>query len=98
MVSFYADQFAGGRSIGRVTIDGKTFHHLVFEEADVEWQLWVQGGPKPTVRRSEIIYRKMPRQPRVTIDFLNWNLDAMPPADFFTLRKPADAKSITFLK
>jgi hypothetical protein len=92
------DGLTSAAIIGRVTIDGKTFHHLVFEEPDAEWQLWVLGGPKPTIRRSEIIYKTMPRQPRVTIDFLNWNLDATPAADFFSFKKPADAKSISFLK
>jgi hypothetical protein len=83
--------------IGRVTLEGRTFHHLVFTEKDADWQLWVEGGAKPTVRRVEIVYKNMPREPRITIDFANWNLSATPAADFFTYHKPADAKAISFL-
>jgi hypothetical protein len=91
------DGLEGAAAVGRMMIEGRTFHHLVFTEKNAEWQIWVEAGAKPTPRRVQIVYTSMPRQPRVTIDFSNWNLDATPAADFFTFHKPADAKAISQL-
>jgi hypothetical protein len=91
------DGLSSAAVIGRVEIAGKTFHHLVFRENDAEWQLWVEAGEKPTPRRVQIVYKNLPRQPRVTVDFSDWNLNAKPPNDFFTFQKPQDAVAISFL-
>jgi hypothetical protein len=92
------DGLTGAAVIGRVEIAGKTFHHLLFSEKDAEWQLWVEAGAKPTPRRAQIVYKRLAREPRVTIDFLEWNLSANPPPDLFVFQKPADAKAIQFLE
>lgn len=83
--------------IGRVEIDGKTFHHLAFTEADAEWQLWVEGGAKPLPRRAQIVYKTLPRQPRMTVDFFDWNLAPALAADFFVFNRPAEAKAVSTL-
>jgi hypothetical protein len=93
-----ADGLNGAAVIGRVELAGKTFHHLVFSEKDAEWQLWVEAGEKPTPRRAQIVYKALPREPRVTVDFFDWNLSADPPASLFDFQKPADAKPIQFLE
>jgi hypothetical protein len=97
----YATAIEGIKSaavIGRVEIGDKVFHHLVFTEQDVDWQMWVEGGEHPTPKRTEIIYKTMPGAPRVTIEFSDWNLQANPSLDTFVFHKPADAHQIEFLK
>jgi len=84
--------------IGRDEIDGKTYHHLSFGEKQADWQLWVEAGTKPTPRRAEIVYKTLRREPRVTIEFFDWNLAANPPASLFVFPKPDDAKYIDFLE
>jgi hypothetical protein len=84
--------------IGRVEIAGKTYHHVIFTEKEAEWQLWVEGGAKPTLRRAQVVYKTLPREPRVTIDFYDWNLSAKPPASEFVFHKPDDAKAIEFME
>jgi hypothetical protein len=93
-----ADGLTRAAVIGRVEIEGKTFHHLVFSEKDAEWQIWVEGGGKPTLRRAQVVYRNVPREPRVTINFSDWNLSATPSADYFVFKKPQDAVAISFLE
>lgn len=84
--------------IGRDEIDGKTYHHLSFGEKEGDWQLWVEAGDKPVPRRAEIVYKTLRREPRVTIEFFDWNLAANPPASFFVFAKPDDARYIDFLE
>jgi hypothetical protein len=88
----------GAAVIGRIQLSGKIFHHLVFLEKDTEWQLWVEAGLRPTPRRAQIVYKGMEREPRVVVDFLDWNLSANPPPAFFVFQKPAGAKAIGFLE
>jgi hypothetical protein len=83
--------------IGRVDINQKTFIHLVFTEANADWQLWVEPGDKPLPRAMTIIYKKEPGSPRITMDFKDWNLNAQPSPDTFEFVKPADAHEIQFL-
>lgn len=40
----------------------------------------------------------MPQQPRVTVEFSDWNLEAAPTEETFHFNKPSDAKQIEFLK
>ncbi len=84
--------------IGRSEVAGKIYHHLAFTESDTEWQVWVEAGDRPTPRRLEIVYKDLPREPRVTVDFLEWNLNANLSPDSFTFHKPQDAKQIEFIK
>jgi len=83
--------------IGMVKIIDQPVHHLAFTEPDAEWQLWVIGGDNPRVRRLQVIDGSETYQPRLTIDFLDWNLKATPAADLFTFTKPADAHEVPLL-
>lgn len=91
------DDLVTGYVIGKVAMFGETVHHLAFTEPDAEWQLWVTGGDHPQVRRLEVINKSLPERPRITVDFLDWNLNASPNSNLFTFEKPADAKQIEML-
>jgi|GEM_PF-2456193 len=84
--------------IGRMEIDGETVHQLAFTEPHAEWQLWVIGGPNPTIRRLQVIDKDASYHPRTIVDFTDWNFNASPSAELFTFQKPADAVAIGSLK
>ena len=81
--------------IGRVDIDGKTYHHLAFTEADSEWQLWVEGVERPVPRRAQVIYKTLPREPRMVVDFSDWNFSRTIANDFFAFSRPKDATAVS---
>jgi hypothetical protein len=83
--------------VGHVKINQKMFIHVVFTEASADWQLWVEPGDKPLPRAMTVIYKKQPGSPRTTMDFRDWNLNAVAPASTFAFVKPADAHEIDFL-
>jgi hypothetical protein len=76
----------------------KPVHHLAFTEKDAEYQLWVTGLPDPRIQGLEVINMALARQPRVMIEFSDWNLNPQNQADTFSFKKPADAKQIDFLQ
>jgi hypothetical protein len=87
-----------GYVIGQVQMYDKTVHQLAFTEKDAEYQLWVTGEPNPRIQALQIIDMARSREPRVTIQFSDWNLNPQIQADTFSFNKPADAKQIDFLK
>lgn len=78
--------------IGRDEIDGKPYHHLMFTKADTETQLWVEGGTAPLPRRVQVIYKNQPRQPRMIVDYSDWNMNPNFANDYFQFKRPPDAK------
>jgi hypothetical protein len=80
--------------LGVVTVDGVRCRHLLFREADADWQLWVEAGPRPLPRRLKIVYTQEPGAPRVLAILSDWSLDAKLPASRFVVVKPAGAVRI----
>jgi hypothetical protein len=84
--------------IGKMQMFDLTVHHLVFTEKDAEWQLWVTDGQNPRIQRLQVINKAMPHEPRITVEFSGWNLNAPTRPEMFTFRKPEGAMEIDFLK
>ena len=87
----------GLRSANEVGIDNDgnaQYLHLAFTEPDANWQLWLSGPNQVLPRRMAIVYKTIPGEPRVMVDFSDWNLNAEVPADAFVFSKPAGAVSV----
>jgi hypothetical protein len=87
-----------GYVVGQVQMFDKTVHQLAFTEKDAEYQLWVTGAPNPRVQALQVINMAVAREPRVIIEYSDWNLNPQIQADTFSFKKPADAKQIDFLQ
>jgi len=84
--------------IGKTQMFDLTVHHLAFTEPNAEWQLWVTDGQNPRIQRLQVINKAKPRQPRITVEFFDWNLDAPTRPEMFSFQKPEGAREIDFLK
>jgi hypothetical protein len=87
-----------GYVIGRVQMDGKQVHQLAFTEKDAEYQLWVTGLPNPRIQGLQVVNMALAHEPRVMIEFSDWNFNPRIQADTFSFKIPADAKQIDFLQ
>ncbi len=87
-----------GYVIGKVQMFDMPVHQLAFTEKGAEWQLWVTGGPDPRIKALEVINMALAREPRVTVEFSDWNLNPDIQPDTFSFQKPEGAKQIDFLK
>jgi len=87
-----------GYVIGEVALYDTKAHHLAFTEAQAEWQLWVTGGSTPRIKVLEVINKGQTHEPRVVVQFFDWNLKANVQPDMFTFKPPAGAKEIEFSK
>ncbi len=83
--------------IGATTLDGVNVTQLAFTEPGATWQVWVEGGAAPRVRRLEIIYLDRPGHPRVRVDFSDWKIGGSVDPALFAFTPPPDAHEITLL-
>jgi len=84
--------------VGKVDLFDQKVYHLAFTEPEAEWQLWIVGDEKPIVKRLEVINKTKPHDPRIIVDFFDWDFNPTTSNDMFTFSKPADAHEIEMLK
>jgi hypothetical protein len=85
-----------GKHIGRGVVDGLECEHLAFRDADTDWQLWVEVGPKPIPRKYVITSKAVAGAPQYTLVIRSWKTDEQPGADAFAFKPKPDAKKVDF--
>jgi len=84
-----------GFYVGPARLNGVETDQYAFSTADLDWQIWIQRGPKPAPRKIVITSLFDPAQPQFSAE-LTWNpTPAFKTADF-TFTPPPNAKTITF--
>lgn len=86
-----------GLYLGLHRIDGVPCHHLAFTQASVDWQLWVQDGATPLIRKLVVTYKTLPQSPQFTALLSDWSLGTPIPDSTFNLEIPKDASKIEFM-
>jgi hypothetical protein len=82
------------KHIGQGVVDGIDCEHLAFRNADVDWQLWVEVGPRPIPRKYVITSKGVTGAPQYTLRIKEWRTDAPVAADAFVFKPPGDAKKV----
>jgi hypothetical protein len=73
---------------------GVPCHHLSFEQATIDWQLWIDAGPEPLPRKLVIAYKTEDEVPQYTVTIRKWNLQATLPDALFAFTPPEGATRI----
>jgi len=83
--------------VGDSLVNGKPCLQLAFRGETVDWQLWVEQGATPFIRKVVISYREQPGTPQVTalIDF--WETPERYSDGLFTFVAPAGSEWISVL-
>ena len=83
--------------LGKEKILGKTCHHVAFGHPAIDWQAWVEDGPKPLLRKVVITLKLDEGSPQITAFITNWDLGTKLPDFVFEFEPPAGAEAIKFL-
>jgi thiol-disulfide isomerase/thioredoxin len=102
----YEKQMTGvvsGKYVGVEKIGDKECHHLSFQQAEFDWDAWIETGDKPLLRKfvpdmkkqldkamEKDAIKDMKYNMVFTLD--NWSVSSDLPADLFKFTPPADAK------
>jgi hypothetical protein len=83
-----------GRYFGLATVLGVSCHHLAFTQENVDWQIWIEDGPQPFIRKFVITYKNEPGAPEFTALITHWNMtDRIADSDF-VFERPTGAPVI----
>jgi len=91
----YADSYARlmdsvqrGVYLGIHDAAGVPCHHLSFEQATVDWQIWIDAGKEPLPRKLVITYKTEDEVPQYSVTIRKWNLQAKLPDTLFAFSPP----------
>jgi hypothetical protein len=73
---------------------GVPCHHVSFEQATIDWQLWIDTGPEPLPRKLVIAYKTEDEVPQYAVTIRKWNLQAQLPDALFAFTRPQGATRI----
>jgi len=97
----YADPYARmmgnvqrGVYLGLHEAAGVLCHHLSFEQANIDWQIWIDAGRDPLPRKLVIAYKTEDEVPQYSVTLRKWTFPAAVPDSLFTFAPPANAKRI----
>ena len=86
-----------GYVVGEHPVNGIRCHHLAFTQETIDWQIWVEAGPRPVPRKLVITYREEPGSPQYIVELSEWNFEPRLSEHYFTFRPPDGANEIEFL-
>jgi hypothetical protein len=85
-----------GFDLGMTDVNGRSCHALAFVEKDIDWQIWIDGGPQLIPCKLVISYKTQPAQPQFTATFTDWDFAPRIAAPVFTPEVPAGLQRIPF--
>lgn len=83
-----------GAYLGIHEAAGVPCHHVSFEQATIDWQLWIDAGPEPLPRKLVITYKTEDEVPQYTVTMRKWNLEATLPETLFAFAPPDGATRV----
>jgi hypothetical protein len=87
-----------GTYYGLAPVLGYSCHHLAFTQENIDWQVWIQDGPQPLIRKFVITHKNEPGAPEFSAVITQWNLtDRIADSDF-VFEPPAGALKIPMRK
>ncbi len=72
-------------------------HHLLFTQEIIDWQIWIETGPRPVPRKLVITYKEEPGSPQYEARFSRWDFQPRLSEHAFTFHPPDGASEIEFL-
>ncbi len=83
--------------VGLHSVDGTPCHHLAFSQETIDWQIWIEYGPRPVPRKLVITYKDEPGAPQYTARLSRWDLQSRLSNHYFEFHPPIGAAEIEFM-
>ena len=90
-------QVETGQSLGRHSVLEAECDHLVFTQAALDWEIWIEAGDRPLPRKMVIRYKQLQGVPIFAATVTRWNLSPVFPPDIFDTKPPEGAQKIEVL-
>lgn len=88
------ENIQAGTHVGMHSVAGARCHHLAFTQEAVDWQVWIEDGPRPLPRKLVVTYKQQASSPQFTAVFADWKTDGTFDVGNFQFAPPADAQKV----
>ena len=85
------------RYLGLHYTDGIKCHHIAATQKNIDWQIWVDAGDVPQLRKIVITYKQRPGSPQYVAVLKTFKELDQVPEDTFAFKAPEGAQKISFL-
>jgi len=82
--------------VGPSMVNGVPCEHFAYMEPALNWEIWIENGPRALPLRLAMTYKQVPNFPRFMVEYKDWNLNPKLSADLFVFKAPANSKVIEF--
>jgi hypothetical protein len=93
-LSHLAERARSGMYLGISFVQNTACDHLAFRGESVDWQLWVDRGEKPLMRKIVITYKESAGEPQLSARLEEWNVAPQLPDSLFQFSTPEGARRI----
>jgi hypothetical protein len=94
----FKENLVSAEYLGIKLVNGIKCHHLSFESAGVDWQIWIEADATPVPRRFAISYVNDAEKPEFLASLSRWSIDGKAVDDQFKASIPESAKKVPFGK
>ncbi len=91
------EKVESGFVVGRTWVQGKPVFHLAFTQKEIDWQIWIEEGPRPLPRKLLITYKNEPLSPQYTAILSGWDLQPRLSDSFAEFHPPIGSDEIQFI-
>lgn len=81
-----------------VPVLGVPCHHLAFKQENIDWQIWIEDGPQPLIRKFVITHKGEEGAPEFTGLITHWDFSDRIPDSAFDFYPPPGATEIQMRK
>ncbi|RLB88779.1 MAG: hypothetical protein DRH10_07055 [Deltaproteobacteria bacterium] len=75
-------------------LEDRVCNHLAFRGESVDWQVWVDRGKNPFIRKIVITYKELPGEPQLAAHLEQWNIKPEFSDTLFQFHQPEGARPI----
>jgi len=90
-------EVTSGSVVGKSVVVGVRCDHVAFRAPHVDWQLWIEEGPHPLVRKLVITSLDMLNAPQFTVVVKKWNLKPRFSAATFRFKPSKQTQKLEFV-
>jgi hypothetical protein len=83
--------------VGEGLVRGVKCHHLAFDKNNIQWQIWIDAGGKPLIRKLLINQKRLPAASQWTAYFTEWNFSPQLADNLFVFTPPKGATKSKFV-
>ena len=93
----YRENANSASYLGLHVLQGVKHHHILLANENVDYQVWIEDGAVPILRKILITYANQPGAPQFAATLTGWNFAPRLPDLAFTFTPPVDADEIEIL-